>query len=299
MKSLHYPGAIAVAVALLFALSLMTHLRSPRVNAGAQLQLLNKFSLADAAGDFPAGFELYTEGSKETRDDGPANRTRRLWHGERFDPSKPVSPQNKALEGGQIRIFIAKTASDAVSSITPGKGAPYLQISPLVGSYSGKRIGDSCMHGGAPDSSGAALWFTRGSVAYTVFVNGPSAKRNWVDVAESIALSLVERADAALALASSPDGTIQVDQTTLSSKVPNGVTIVDIRDYAQAAGADCSMDLIAGKVTLTRGIHTLKLNVGRTEASLDGSSITLPFPALRNGKDQAYCPLDTLRKLGP
>lgn len=271
-------------------------LRSPRVRAQTP-GAVNKYSLVEVPADLPAGWDLWPE-YKTVGDNAPSSLTFHRWRGRTSDPSQPPSPQNKILEAASVKILVGRTPQEAWR-IAPGNGGAFVQVRPVVGSYSGKLIGDRMLRGGLRSSTGATLWFVRGYVGYAISINGPPDAMDYAAAVENLATSLIARADAAFALAASTDGTVQVGGRTVACKQPNALAVVRVSDYAEAAGASCQLDILGGSETISRNGHTLKMNVGRTEAWFDGSPITLPFPALRDGKDQVYCPLDTLRRLGP
>jgi hypothetical protein len=103
--------------------------------------------------------------------------------------------------------------------------------------------------------------------------------------------------DAAALVAEAAEATTTVRNHNLVSKRVNDVTLVHVQEYADSVGAVAEVDFKKGLVTVTQNGHTLQLKVGRKDAERDGTKVTLPFPALRHGKNQVYCPLDTLRQL--
>lgn len=131
---------------------------------------------------------------------------------------------------------------------------------------------------------------------FDVMMRGPRGSDMRAEI-EILSHALVERADAAIALATSPQISGSAGGRSLDARTPKGVTVVRIADYAAAIGASVQLDLASGTAEISKGNRKLKLNIGRREAWLDGIPLTLPFPALRQGADQVYCPLETLARI--
>jgi hypothetical protein len=250
---------------------------------------LDIYSLLSVRYDYPDGFEVW-----EGPDIIPGAGAGQRWRGTKMDPSKPASPLNKILESAAISIGTAKSAEDARKYAHPPKE---IQAPIRTGSYSGKPLGDICYRSLGDSATSAPLWLARKNVILNVDVYGTTG-RNWVAINEAVAQALVDRIDATYALTASADTTAFVGTRDLESRQPNGVSVIHVQDYADATGAAAKVDLPGGTAEITRGGHTLKVNIGRKEAWFDGQPFTLPFPALRHGKDQVWCPLDALKRLG-
>ena len=110
-------------------------------------------------------------------------------------------------------------------------------------------------------------------------------------------MALVERIDAAMALTSSQMTSEAVGPEQLAARSPNGVAVVHVDEFARAVGGKAGFDFLGDTATVKTNGHTLLLHVGRKEAWMDGKPITLPFPAVRHGRNQVWCPLAVLRKL--
>jgi hypothetical protein len=214
-------------------------------------------------------------------------------------PGEPPSPRNKIMEDASVIIAVLPRAQAALEALRfrwlSGNGP---QIPPREGSYSGRKIGDRCLRGGTDSDTSAGLGFIRGTVYYEITLTGPSGALDYHAAIERLALALVERADAAKALAFSSDTSVTVANRALTGKTPNGISVVHVQNYANATGAAVKVDFPGGTLEVTRNGHTLKVNIGRKEAWFDGQPFTLPFPVMRHGKDQVYCPLDALMRLG-
>jgi len=128
-----------------------------------------------------------------------------------------------------------------------------------------------------------------------VDVGGPKGELDYPVVAEKIARAMLARAEAALVLAAGAPLTMNAHDTGVRQARGVSVTLVD--EWAASAAATWQADWKAGTATLKRGTHTLQLMVGRREARLDGKPLTLPFPALRHGKDRLWCPTAVLSKM--
>lgn len=300
MRGIRIKLIAAFVLGILLLGAAMTHLRS---SAQQQPAPPDKYALLETAADFPTGWKLWSEhiryytGAKERGAD--PNVALDMWMGRTMDPGALPSPANKILAGADINMRIHPSGEAAWQAVKKMLTLRQSATPPVDGSYTGVKIGDRCQHPPINNSNrGASLWFVRGTVLYFVGVYGPSGDMDYPAVVERLALALVERTDAATILAATADSSVTVANRALTGKTPNGVAVVHVQDYADATGAAAKVDLPGGTVQITRGGHTLKVNIGRREAWFDGQPFILAFPALRHGKDQVYCPLDALKRLG-
>ena len=290
--------AILTAILVVIALVPLSIILSRRTSSGGQsLSAIDKHSLLAVAADMPPGFELWKPSHALNKDPFPPNTIEERWRGQTMDVTKPVSPRNKITQTVSVRVQIGSTAAEAWKAVTPGIGGPFTQAVTVSGSYSGRPIGDTSVRGGGPPSIGATLWFLRGPVAFEIKISGRPSAHNYPQEAERLAMALVERADASMALSQSAPSTTSLAGKSIPVRIVNGVTVAELNDYADAVGAVAQFEIANSTAELRKGNRVLKINVGRREAWLNGKSQTLAFPALRHGLDRVYCPLDTLREV--
>jgi hypothetical protein len=262
-------------------------------NGGQAPIKVEKPALLPVLADMPPGYVYWTYGGTETSDHAGNEATLTRWRGDTETPGGRPSAQNRILEFVSVKVYVADTPSNAWAGIVPGIGGPHSQVAPVLGSYSGKKIGDRCMRGGSARQplTSASLWVLRGNVAYTLDINGPPNARDYVAIVETLATTLVDRCNAAMALAAAPAKSAPVGGRTLNSRIVNSHRLVLGHEYANAVGAVWSTDIPGGKASLTLGGRVLTFNIGRKEAILEGKTISLPFPALRAGREMVWCPL--------
>jgi hypothetical protein len=220
------------------------------------------------------------------------------WMGSVMRAGDPPSPMNKILSACHVWITTCDSPGGAMAAMRTATQAT--QVRPVSGSYSGQAIGDRCLRGAnrPGDDSSGTLWFTRGSVCYEISIGGPYGSTGYRAAAESLAVALVKRYDAVAALSAVQPASSTVGGQAVAGRSPSGVPVVLLSAVDGLSGTKVAKDIPGGTATLTGGAHTLVLHIGRTEATLDGKTIALPFPALRSGPSDVWCPVATLRSLG-
>ena len=258
--------------------------------------LSDAYALAETHADLPYNWESWPETNDNQRGERPYGSYHE-WMGRREIEKEPVSPQNHILVSSRIIVSLCPTPKEARAYIekllSPALGPA---VSPERGSYSGASLGDECFRSAA-STNRAFLWFTRANAYFMVDISGPTGDLDYPVVVEKIARAMLARADAALALASSGGPKLLGGAGNVKTRQPQGVPVVLVDEWAASSAATLQADWRSGTATIKRGSHTLRLMIGRRDARLDGQPLTLPFPALRQGKDRLLCSLVVLNKL--
>ena len=286
---LHLKTAIALAV-----MSLLLVAAGP---AFPQM-LSDAYALAETRADIPANWEPWPQTRNNQRGES-ARQSDHNWMGRREKATEPVSPQNHILVSARVAVTVCNSPTDARTGVE--NLLRMVAVPPVRGAYTRAPLGDYCLRGPL-DPNGAYLYFCRSNAFFMVDMGGPAGDLNYPVVAEKIARAMLARADAALALAAAGGGPAGGGPSALTARSvgprqPRGVPVVLVDEWAPGAAATWKADWQAGVATVSRATHTLRLMVGRRDAMLDGKQITLPFPALRQGKDRLWCPTATLSKL--
>lgn len=256
--------------------------------------LTDAYALAETKTDMPATWEpwlIYDNRRVES-----ATQSDHHWVGRGERGKKPYEPQKRKCGSGEIMVRICRSATEARSEVEDWLNPARVAVPPVRGSYSGFSLGDECVRSQTNPNS-AHLRFCRANVFFVVSVQGHTGCFNYPAVAEKIARAMLARADAALTLAATDSGPMTTSSRNVGTRKPRGVPVMLVDEWTAEAAATWQPDFTSGIAIVKRGSHTLRLMVGRRDAQLDGKPITLPFPALRHGKDRLWCPVAVLSKL--
>ena len=257
--------------------------------------LSDAYALAETRADLPANWEAWPQTNDNQRGER-LNLSDHRWMGRREKETEPVSPQNHILVSARIVVSLCKTPLDARVLVEEWLRPGRVAVPPVRGSYTGAPLGDECLRSEV-DPNDAYLRFSCANVFFLVQVGGPTGDLDYAAVTEKIARAMLARADAALALAAGSTAQGLLSTHNVGVRHPRGVSVILVDEWTAGAAATWQADWKAGTATIKLGTHTLRLLVGRRDAHLDGKPITLPFPALRQGKDRLWCPLVVLTKL--
>ena len=264
---------------------------------------LDHYAILPVAGDFPPGWRISSYDAPGYS--GRSGKTRKLGR----VPNTWKSKELHSIGPSDIRRPVTARVTTLVipnrqAAVLLPLELEHVAIMTYEGSYSGKRIGDRCFRASQSKIgyyqhllNDAALYVGRGPVLISVGMSHPSRYADVTDDTESLALTIVGRTDSAIALAESARLTVTVAGRNVQARMPNGIRVVHMDEYATATGAAFRLDMLGGTAELARNGRILKVNIGRREGWLNGQANTLRFPALRHGASQVYCPLETLAKL--
>jgi hypothetical protein len=78
---------------------------------------------------------------------------------------------------------------------------------------------------------------------------------------------------------------VRVNKRTLTATLIDKHAWIDLRVFYETLGATVSYDVSQKLVTVRRGGSTVKLQVGKRVANIDGKTVTMErYPVLRNGQ---------------
>ena len=278
------------AVTVLILMLLLFTKASP---AFSQL-LTDAYALAETKADMPATWEPWLVMNHQRGE--TATQSDHHWVGRGEKGKKPYEPQKRKCGSGEIMVRICRSAAEARSEVEDWMNPARVAVSPVRGSFSGVSLGDECLRS-KDGAYGAFLCFCRANAYFMVQVGGHKGCFDYPAMAEKIARAMIARADAALALEATDGGPGTATSRNVGTRKPRGIPVMLVDEWTAEAGASWQSDFTSGMATVKRGSHMLRLMVGRRDGLLDSKPITLPFPALRQGKDRLWCPITILSKL--
>jgi hypothetical protein len=257
------------------------------------------YAVMDVVWDMPTGFKPWSQKNREPGKVTDSGESSHAYGTKELPPPKRFSAPVRT-EAGDVRIWVTGSPVEALQTIDPANTRFHFNLTPEYGRCTGKKIGDFCAHTimGAPHPIAAALWFTSGNIAFYLDLRGPAKDHDFPKTIEKLAATLLARADAARSLLAARINEVQVRSHKLPARNVGGVEVVHVLDYADAVGSKSRLDIVNSEVEIKSARHVLVLHIGTKAGTLDGKPISLSFPALRDGPENVYCPVATLKLLG-
>jgi hypothetical protein len=288
---------IAIFVWLYTFLVCVQTVNAQRPSATRELRIRDLNAIRSVKGDVPREYVLQPE---DHRDYSRGYIEKSLVRDDWNVLKEPVDGQvgfltSATVERGFIEILLGKDADAAYRHLEFQRNSIAGQL--IAGSYSGKKLGHTILRPKGETDRVAGLHVVYHNVYIRiVFFGARNISRNWPQVVENVAQSVIERIDATVEFEAATPVSLRFFGHDLPARQVNGRTLVSVKDYAEAAGIEVITRLPEGKLLLRRGSHRLTLWVGRREAEWNGEPEQLAFPALRYGPDAFYCPVDILNR---